>query len=114
MQANLRHGGEGLTSAVRTSPAAYLGSLAAVAAASAFAPYTDADCPLKPESLLLGWIGNSMRQVVEATPSLADTLPADASTFFHYVTSTRSSTSTSTLSNVNSAHRPLYMHTRSS
>jgi hypothetical protein len=96
MQAKLRNGGQGLTSAARTSPAAYLGSLAAVASAPAFAPYRDADCPLESESLLLGWIEQSVHQVVEATPSLADTLPTDASTFFHHITSTRSSTSTST------------------
>jgi hypothetical protein len=96
MQAKLRHGGEGLTSALRTSPAAYLGSLAAVATAPAFAPYTDADRPLESESLLLGWIERSMHQVVEATPSLADTLPTKASAFFHHVTSTRSSTPAST------------------
>ena len=55
MQAKMRYGGQGLTSAVRTSPAAYLGSLATVATAPEFAPYTDDDCPLESESLLLGW-----------------------------------------------------------
>jgi Reverse transcriptase (RNA-dependent DNA polymerase) len=96
MQAKLRHGGEGLTSAVRTSPAAYLGSLAAVATSLAFAPYTDGERPLESASLLFGWIERSMHQVVESTPSLADTLPTHASAFFHHVTSPRSSTSTST------------------
>ena len=96
MQAKLRHGGVGLTSAVRTSPAAYLGSLAAVATAPEFAPYTDADCPLESDSLLLGWIEQSVQQVVEATPSLAATLPTEASAFFHHITTTRSSTSAST------------------
>ena len=96
MQAKLRHGGEGLTSAVRTSPAAYLGSLAAVAKAQEFAPYTDADCPLESDTLLLGWIEHSIQQLVEATPSLAAALPTQASAFFHHITSTRSSTSPST------------------
>ena len=68
MQAKLRHGGEGLTSAERTSPAAYLGSLAAVATAPVFAPYSDVDCPLESDSLLLGWIEHSTLQVVETTP----------------------------------------------
>ena len=95
MQAKMRYGGQGLTSAVRTSPAAYLGSLATVATAPEFAPYTDDDCPLESESLLLGWIERSMQQVTEATPSLAAALPSRASTFFHHVTTARSSTSTS-------------------
>ena len=95
MQAKLRHGGKGLTSAVRTSPAAYLGSLPAVATAPVFSPYTDPDCPLEPESLLVGWIGQSVQQVVEATPSLAAVLPTDASAFFHHVTTTRTYPSTS-------------------
>ena len=95
MQAKLQYGGEGLTSAVRTSPAAYLGSLAAVATALEFAPYTAADCPLEADQLVLRWIEQSMQQVVEATPSLAAALPAHASTFFHHVTTTRTSQSTS-------------------
>jgi hypothetical protein len=96
MQAKLQHGGEGLTSAVRTSPAAYLGSLAAVATAPEFAPYTVADCPLESDLLVLGWIEQSMQQVVEATPLLAAALPTQASTFFHHITTTRSSSSIST------------------
>jgi hypothetical protein len=47
VQAKLRHGGKGFTSVVRTSPAAYLGSLAAVATAPVFSPYTAPDCPLE-------------------------------------------------------------------
>jgi hypothetical protein len=60
-----------------------------------FAPYKDVDCPLESTSLLVEWIGQSIDQVVEATPSLADTLPTPttASTFFHHITSTRNSTS---------------------
>ena len=96
MQAKLRHGGQGLTSAVRTSPAAYLGSLAAVATVAEFVPYTAADCPLESDMLLLGWIEQSVQQVVEATPPLGAALPTDASTFFHHVTTTRTYPSTST------------------
>ena len=89
VRAKLKHGGKGLTSAVCTSPAAYLGSLAAVATAAVFAPYTEADCPLESESALVGWIGESIQQLVESTPSLAAALPTTASTFFHHITSTR-------------------------
>ena len=39
LRAPLRHGGFGLASALQTSPAAYLGSLAAVASAPALAQY---------------------------------------------------------------------------
>ena len=41
LQRKLRDGGWGLTAAVRTSPAAYLGSLAACHTEPAFAPYRD-------------------------------------------------------------------------
>ena len=96
IQTKLRHGGKGLTSAVSTSPAAYLGSLAAVAAAPVFVSYADADCPLESESLLAQWIGQSIHQAVEATPSLADVLPTTASTFFHHIASTRTYPASST------------------
>ena len=46
LRAPLRHGGFGLASARQTSPAAYLGSLAAVACAPTFAPYSNPDSPL--------------------------------------------------------------------
>ena len=53
------------------------------------------DCPLELDMLLLGWIEQSVQQVVEATPSLAAVLSTDASTFFHHVTTTRTFPSTS-------------------
>ena len=54
-----------------------------------FAPYTEADCPLEPDSLLVKWIEQSVQQVVESTPSLAAVLPTDPSTFFHHIATTR-------------------------
>jgi len=91
MQAKLRHGGLGLTPAARTSPAAYLGSLAAVGSSPEFAAHAAADCPVQPQSQLAGWLEHSVRQLVEATPSAAALLPSDATGFFHHVASTRTS-----------------------
>ena len=85
LRAPLRHGGFGLTSAITTSPAAYLGSVAAVSAASAapaFVPYSQPDCVLPSSSLLHGWIEGSMRAIVDATPECQQLLPPTASTFF--------------------------------
>jgi hypothetical protein len=91
LRAKLRHGGFGLTSAVHTSPAAYLGSLAAVAPAPAFAPYRKADCPLPPDTLLHGWISSSMKTIVAATPACSELLPSTASTFFQHFSKPSSS-----------------------
>ena len=66
LRAPLRHGSFGLTSARDTSPAAFLGSMAAVAAAPAFAAYSQPDCPLPSSTLLHGWIEDCMRTVVDA------------------------------------------------
>jgi hypothetical protein len=85
LQARLRHGGFGLTSARSTSPAAYLGSLAAVHSAPVFAAYRDADTPLPQGSLLHGWIDSSMRQLMAACPETSENLPSSPSSFFsHY------------------------------
>ena len=91
LRAPLRHGGFGLTSALKTSPAAFLGSMAAVAAAPVFAPYTQPDCPLPSSSLLHGWIDNSMRTVLsdvqtsqDETATCEGLLPPSAAAFFHH------------------------------
>ena len=85
LQGRLRHGGWGLTSARATSPAAYLGSLAAVHSAPVFAAYCDADTPLPRDSLLHGWIDSSMQQLMAATPEASEHLPPSPSSFFsHY------------------------------
>ena len=109
LRAPLRYGGFGLTSALRTSPAAYLGSMAAVKAAPAFAKYCQADCPLPATTLLHGWIQGSMASVIEATPECAEHLPASASTFFQHFSSPSPSSTYKTL-----AHSSTLQHTLSS
>ena len=84
LRAPLRHGGFGLTSALTTSPAAYLGSMAAVACASVFEPYAQPDYPLPRASLVHGWIESSMDAVTDASPECAKLLPAAASAFFQH------------------------------
>jgi hypothetical protein len=92
LQARLRHGGFGITSAVKTSPAAYLGSLAAVSGADAFTRYTGDDyTPLPLDSMLHGWITTSMKTITEATPSSGEQLPESASSFFHHFSRSSSS-----------------------
>ena len=99
LQRKLRDCGWGLTSAVRTSPAAYLGSLAACHTEPAFAPYC-ATTPL-PTSLLHGWVEDGLRRVRQAAPGSAyqtevePLLPVTASSFFtHYSTADPSVTTT--------------------
>ena len=90
-------GGFGLTSAVQTSPAAYIGSLAAVASAPAFAKYSLPQHPLPANTLLHGWIANSMATLMDAAPPCADLLPPNAAVFFQHPTITRSSSLQRTL-----------------
>ena len=107
-QAPLRYGGWGLASAVRTSPAAYLGSLAAARSAPALAAFSKADGPVPSTSLLHTWIQGSLDAVVEATHASQEELPPSASTFVRHFTSASSSTSSSlqhTLSAQASSHR---------
>ena len=87
LRAPLRHGGFGLTSAVKTSPAAYLGSLAAVKVAPAFVQYSQPNSPLPSSTLLHGWIEESMASVIEAAPECREHLPTSASSFFQHFTS---------------------------
>ena len=83
MRAKLRHGGFGLTSAIQTSPAAYLGSLSTVGSAPAFTAYSKADgVPLPSDSLLHSWIENSMKTITATTPESGEHLPTSASSFF--------------------------------
>ena len=92
LRAPLRHGGFGLTAALSTSPAAYLGSVAAVTSAAAFSPYTQPDCPLPHASLLHGWIEHSMDALTDASPECKELLPTTAATFFqHFSSSSKSS-----------------------
>ena len=82
LRAPLRHGGFGLTSALRTSPAAYLGSIAAVAAAPAFVRYSQPQSPLPCNSLLHGWVQGSIDAIVDESPECRPLLPTTASSFF--------------------------------
>ena len=99
------HGGFGLTSARKTSPAAFLGSMAAVAAAPVFAPYTQPDCPLPSSSLLHDWIDDSMRTVLsdvqtsqDETTTCEGLLPPSAAAFFyHFAPRSPSTTNNSAL-----------------
>ncbi|MDB5910672.1 MAG: uncharacterized protein JWP34_4786, partial [Massilia sp.] len=92
LQARLRHGGFGMTSALKTSPAAYLGSLAAVSSAAAFEQYTGDDyMPLASDSLLHGWITSSMKTITDTTPASSEQLPESASSFFHHFSKSASS-----------------------
>ena len=84
LRTRLKDGGFGLTSAVLTSPGAYLGSLAAARAAVAFAPYSAQGIVLPADSLLHGWVGQSMASVKTHTPSNAKNLPATADSFFSF------------------------------
>jgi hypothetical protein len=102
LRAQLKDGGFGLTSACHTSAGAYLGSLAAARTATVFAPYTSNAQPLPSDSLLHNWIVDSMRRVVEATPTATEHLPPSASSFFSHYTQAKSSLSNSLQRTVNS------------
>jgi hypothetical protein len=98
LRAPLRHGGFGLTSALVTSPEAFLGSMAAVTAAPAFVQFSHPVTPLPRASLLHDWIESSMDAVTDATPDCRQLLPAAASAFFeHFPPRSSSSTKYSSL-----------------
>jgi hypothetical protein len=84
LRARLKDGGFGLTSAQVTSPGAYLGSLAAAHTAPALLPHTSQDQPLPNDSLLHGWIDDSIAHVKAHTPACAKHLPATAASFFRF------------------------------
>jgi hypothetical protein len=112
LRAALRHGGFGLTSAVQTSPAAYLGSLAAVHSCPVFAGYRGKDgAPLPASSQLHSWITSSMAEVQEATPTCSELelLPASASVFFQHFAS-KPSTIFSSLQSAVSKQAKSYQH----
>ena len=96
MQRKLSDGGWGLVPAVRTSPAAFLGSLAVCHAEPVFAPYCDTT-PIPHTSLLHGWIDDSMERVRRAAPGdkyqadIEPLLPYTAGDFFHFCSTTDSS-----------------------
>ena len=89
LQRRLRDGGWGLASAASTSPAAFLGSMAACRDEPVFAQYYG-DTPVPHSSHLYGWLDDSLQRVRQAAPGdkyLADIeplLPVTASTFFSF------------------------------
>ena len=66
LQRKLRDGGMALVPAARTSPAAFLGSLATCHTETAFALYCDEAAPVPASSILHGWIDDSMQRVRRA------------------------------------------------
>jgi hypothetical protein len=108
LRAQLRHGGFGLTSAIQTSPRAYLGSLAAVREAPSLAPYCNPSYSLPISSQLHGWIEGCMKTITATTPESTSSLPSSPSAFFHhYSTSSISLANTlqSTLSAQANSHQ---------
>jgi hypothetical protein len=93
LQTKLSDGGFGLKSARTTSPAAYLGSLAAARTAEVFDVHNKPACPLPSTIPLTGWIEHSMRLITDATPESADSLPSSPSSFFSYYATAKSSLS---------------------
>lgn len=101
LQRRLRDGGWGLTAAARTSPAAYLGSLAACHTEPVFAAYCNTATPLPSSSLLYGWIDGSLQRVRQAgtgdtyPAAVEPLLPATTGGFFaHYAAADPTTTST--------------------
>jgi hypothetical protein len=89
LQRKLCDGGWGLASAARTSPAAFLGSLAACRAESVFAKYCG-DTPVPQSSPLHGWLEDSLQRVRRAAPGdkyqadIEPLLPVTAGSFFSF------------------------------
>jgi hypothetical protein len=91
LQARLKEGGFGLTSATLTSAGAYLGSVAAAHSTAALARYSSDNNPLPSDSLLHGWLELSTRHVVTRTPHSSEHLPTSAASFFQFYANSRSS-----------------------
>ena len=79
----LMHGGFGLTSAVLMSPAAYLASVAAARHTAILAPFCADGRPLPSDTLLHGWLTDSMARMLQASPHAGQKLlPDSAGSFF--------------------------------
>ena len=104
LRLRLKDGGFGLKSAVQTSPAAYTASVAAARHTAVFAPFCDgAACPLPADTLLHGWLQDSMTRLRDAAfgPELeSKLLPASASSFFSFYASAPSALSSSLQSSI--------------
>ena len=89
LQRRLRDGGWGLASATSTSPAAFLGSMAACRDEPVFAQYCG-DTTVPHSSQLHGWLNDSLQRVRQAAPGdkhqadIEPLLPVTASTFFSF------------------------------
>ena len=97
LQRKLRDDGWGLTSAARTSPAAFLGSLAACHSEPVFTQYSG-DTPVPHRSQLHGWVDDSLQRVRQAAPGgqyqadIESLLPVTAGSFFSFHTTADHST----------------------
>ena len=103
LRLRLKDGGFGLKSAVQTSPAAYIASVAAARDTAVFAPFCDAACPLPADTLLHGWLTDGLTRLREAAlgPELeSKLLPASASSFFSFYASAPSALSSSLQSSI--------------
>jgi len=104
----LMHGGFGLTSAVLMSPAAYLASVAAARHTAIFAPFCADSRPLPSDTLLHGWLTDSMARMLQASPHAGQLLPDTAASYFSFYAKAKSSLSStlqSELSKQASKHR---------
>jgi hypothetical protein len=98
LRLRLKDGGFGLTSAVQTSPAAYIASVAAARDTAVFAELGRGVVPC--ETLLHGWLQHSLDLLEAALPDVnQDTklLPPCASVFFSHYATIASSTVTHSL-----------------
>jgi hypothetical protein len=99
LQRKLRDGGAALVPAGRTSPAAFLGSLATCHAEPAFAQYSGTSA-VPHTSLLHCWIDDSLGRVREAAPGgeyqadIEPLLPDTAGAFFSFCSANPSATAT--------------------
>jgi hypothetical protein len=69
LRLRLKDGGFGLKSAAQTSPAAYTASVAAAWDTAVFAPFCDTAHPLPADTLLHGWLTDSLARLRQATPN---------------------------------------------
>ena len=98
LQRRLKDGGWSLTSAVRTSPAAFLASVAACCDEPSFKQHCDAATPVPHQSQLWNWVDDGMRRVRCAASGskyqsdIDPLLPATAGLVFHHYSTSDPST----------------------
>jgi hypothetical protein len=86
LQAPLRYGGFGITSAAATSHTAYLASVACAATSpvSVLRTYTTDDHPLPQNTMLHSSLTECITTIKTTTPTTAEILPLSADNFFSY------------------------------